>query len=230
MTETSFRRPSMWTSPVICSTLAELFSRFSFTLPLTSSTETSPCWLAISTSPSRPVTETSPLRAVMWSSILRGIEISRSLCTEWSPAAWVLASRTITLPARVICGLRLLIVLIGVALVFRAHAFADYDCDFVVVGDADAHRAVLVIDAQAGDGGRYVLFEVIIEVVGLAEDVIKIAVVDVHVVADFAPVEARGLGGDESADHDDDDQKNSTRANAASGQCRRVELADARSA
>jgi hypothetical protein len=77
------------------------------------------------------------------------------------------------LPATVIVGFGLLVVFIGVTLAFGADALADHDCDFIVVGDADAHRAVIVVDAQAGDGGRNVLFEVVIEVVGLAEDVIR---------------------------------------------------------
>ncbi len=44
-------------------------------------------------------------RDVRASSILRGMEMSRSLCTEWSPAAWVLASRVNRPPVAVIAGL-----------------------------------------------------------------------------------------------------------------------------
>ena len=62
-------------------------------------------------------------------------------------------------------GLGLLIVFVGVVLAFRADAFADDDGDFVVVGDADSHRAVIVIDAQAGSGGGYILFQMIVEVI-----------------------------------------------------------------
>ncbi len=116
-----------------------------------------------------------------------------------------------------IVGLVFCVVFVGVALVFRAHALADGDGDFVIVGGADADRAVIVIDAQAGSGGRDVLFEVVVEVEGFAKDVVEVAVVDVHVVAELAPVEARGLGGDESADDDEDDQENSAGADAASG-------------
>src|SRR5208283_3922717 len=59
------------------------------------------------------------------------------------------------------------------------------------------------------------LFEVVIEVMGFAEDVIEIAVVDVHVVADLAPVKARGLRRHEPAKDDDDDQKNPSGADTA---------------
>src|ERR1700728_2288359 len=46
----------------------------------------------------------------------------------------------------------------------------------------------------------------------------EVSAVDVHVVADLAPVETRGLGGDQYAADNDDDEKNSARADAAGGQ------------
>ena len=109
------------------------------------------------------------------------------------------------------------VVLVGVTLALGADALADSDGNFVVVGEADADRAVIVVDAQAGNGWRQILFEVVVEVEGLAEDVIQVVVVDVHVVADLAPVETRGLGGHESEDDDEDDEKDSSGADAARG-------------
>ncbi len=76
---------------------------------------------------------------------------------------------------------------------------------------------MIVVHAQAGNGGRDFLFEVIVEVEGLTEDVVEVIIVDVDVVAEFVPVDARGLGGHESAKNDDDDQKNSTGTDAARG-------------
>src|SRR5258706_2190194 len=118
------------------------------------------------------------------------------------------------------CGdrrLGLRVVLVGITLTFRADALADRDDDLFFVREADPDGAVFVIDTEAGRGGRQILFKVVVEVVSLTEDVIKIAVFKVHIVAEFAPVETRGLGGDETAHDDEDHEKNSASADAARG-------------
>src|SRR5579862_714613 len=109
----------------------------------------------------------------------------------------------------------LLVVFIGVILAFGAHALANYHGDLLVISDADVHRAVIVIDAKAGNRGRYGLFEMVVEIVGLAKNVVEVAAIDAHVVADLTPVKSRGLGGNESADDNDDDQKNPAGSDAA---------------
>src|SRR5258708_37862875 len=101
-------------------------------------------------------------------------------------------------------GLCLCVVFVGIVLAFGAHVLADRDRNFLVVGEADPDRAMIVIDTQAGACGRKVLVEGVGEVISLAENIIEIVVIEVHVVAEFTPVEARGLGGDESADNDED--------------------------
>src|SRR6266849_3047303 len=79
-------------------------------------------------------------------------------------------------------GLGLCVVFVGIVLAFGANVLADRDGNFLVVGEADPDGAVIVIDAQAGDCGREVLFEMVIKVVSLAEDVMEIVVIEVHVV------------------------------------------------
>src|ERR1700722_1282625 len=78
----------------------------------------------------------------------------------------------------------LLVVLVSVSLIVRAHALADHDRNLLVVGCAHMNRAVIVTDAQAGDSRWYFLFEAIVEVIGFTENVIEIAVVDVEVIPD----------------------------------------------
>ena len=51
------------------------------------------------------------------------------------------------------------------------------------------------VDAETGDGGRNILLKMIVEVIGFSENVIQVVVVDVHVVAELVPVEARCLSG-----------------------------------
>src|SRR5579863_4081712 len=57
----------------------------------------------------------------------------------------------------------------------------------------------------------------VIEVKAFVKNVVEVAVIDVHVVAQFVPVEARGLGGHESTHDDGDDKKHSSGTDAADG-------------
>ena len=113
-------------------------------------------------------------------------------------------------------GLGLGIELVGSGLVIGADALAHRDSDLIVVGGVDADRAMIIHDLKAGPGGE-VLLEMVVEVEGIAEDVVDVFVVDAHVVANLAPVESVGLGGHQAADHDDDNQQNAARADAARG-------------
>ena len=84
--------------------------------------------------------------------------------------------------------------------------------------DADADGSVIVVHAQAGSGGRYLLFEVVVEVEVLTKKVIPVAgLLNAHVVAELVPVEAGDMGGDESEEDDGNDEKDSAGADAASG-------------
>src|SRR5450432_2276955 len=112
-------------------------------------------------------------------------------------------------------GLGLFVVLVGVILVIRAHALADDDGDLVVVGGMHAHRATRVNHFQAGSRGERLL-QMIVEVVGLPEEVGEVAVVEIHLVAKSGPVHVIHLRRDQTKYDDHDGEEHSAGADAGS--------------
>src|ERR1700730_19151164 len=112
------------------------------------------------------------------------------------------------------CGLGLAVEFVGIALIARADALVDDHRDLVVVRSMDADRAMIIHYLEAG-AGREVALEMVFEVIGFPKQILKILVVDSHVVANLAPVKTRRLSCDQPEENDDDDQKNSSGANAA---------------
>src|SRR6202041_3295967 len=62
------------------------------------------------------------------------------------------------------------IVFFGVVLAFGADALAHRNGDLVFIGGRNPDGAVIVVNAQAGDRGRQALLEMIVIVVGFAEN------------------------------------------------------------
>jgi len=113
-------------SPVICSILAELFSRFSFTLPFDIFHRNVAVLAAISISPSRPVTDTSPFAPNdVEFHFVEEAKCPGRFCTAWSPAALSPGVENDHIAGESNLGLGLPIVLIGVALTLRAHRVCE---------------------------------------------------------------------------------------------------------
>src|SRR6202047_361621 len=111
------------------------------------------------------------------------------------------------------CGLGLAVEFVGVALIASADALVDDYRNLVVVRSMHADRAMIIKHLEAGAGGEVAL-EMAVEVIGFPKQILKILVVDSHVVANLAPVKTRRLSCDQPEENDDDDQKNSSSANA----------------
>src|SRR5260370_13692454 len=111
------------------------------------------------------------------------------------------------------CGLGLAVEFVGIALIASADALVDDHRNLVVVRSMDADRAMIIKDLEAGTGGE-VAIEMVVEAIGFPKQILKILVVDSHVVANLAPVKMRRLSCDQAEENDDDDQKNSCGANA----------------
>src|SRR5260370_39416202 len=111
------------------------------------------------------------------------------------------------------CGLGLAVESVSIALIASADALVDDHRNLVVVRSMDADRAMIIKDLEAG-AGREVALEVVVEAIGFPKQILKILVVDSHVVANLAPVKTRRLSCDQPEENDDDDQKNSSPANA----------------
>src|SRR5258708_13807568 len=109
-------------------------------------------------------------------------------------------------------GLGLLVVLVSVVLIVSANALTNDYGDLVVVRGVHAHRTVIVDYFKTG-AGREVLLQMVVEIEGLAENVIEIVIVNVDLVANARPVEACRLGRDQSGHNNDYDQKYSGSAN-----------------
>src|ERR1700730_19414311 len=105
------------------------------------------------------------------------------------------------------CGLGLAVEFVGIALIASADALVDNHRNLVVVRSMDADRAMIINYLEAG-AGREVALQMVVEVIGFPEQILKILVVDSHVVANLAPVKTRRLSRDQPEENDNDDQKN----------------------
>src|SRR5205807_9670118 len=110
-------------------------------------------------------------------------------------------------------GLGLIVVLVSVVLILGAHTLAHDHGDLVVVGGVDADRTMRVDDLEVGSSGK-VLLEMIVKVVGLAEDVGEVSVIEVELVMQARPIDALQLRRDEAEDYDHDHQDNPSPPNS----------------
>src|SRR5258708_35561382 len=106
------------------------------------------------------------------------------------------------------CGLGLAVEFVGIALIASAYALVDDHRNPVVVRSMDTDRAMIINYLEAGTG-REVALQMVVEAIGFPKQILKILVVDSHVVANLAPVKTRRLSCDQPEENDDDDQKNS---------------------
>ena len=103
--------------------------------------------------------------------------------------------------------------LIGVALAVSANCFVQGDFNLVRLARCNPDRPAIIRDAQAALG-RERLFQAFVVTIGMAEER-QVAIIDLDVVAQPRPVQARRLGGGQAADDQHHQQDYASGADAA---------------